>query len=450
MSSISSVTTPFDALLANSSLFDVIVFEWLDTRDLVALDTAAVHAASRAKLHAALSGVRFKVPFGDVPSLYWRNYWRILEWVADRKMYSSEGTWHMNHKLWDKLLSTPKMHPVMASFRDLRFENFHAASNLDGLSMCTRLEKLDLNNFVFSDENSGAGAGEGPVELPMLRELVMMCSTLNDPLLRFFDGAPRLEKLSMCRMRYADDLTAECAHAFFSRFSELHVYAEIDKFVKHASKSDAAMPRLSVLRLDNMASTEEIAPDLSSFLRKCPELRDLTISCLRVHIPSLFEWLGEFTPRLVRLHLDNARITEKKPNATAPAPVAANHAPLVFCTKLQLSSVIPSTIAETTRILSYARHVDDLTLWMMNRLDGAAMHTIAGLRRFASVEIHERERYLQDGSGLGGGGTRMLEEIKAAFDDTPRLKIVQWSEWLKENERLIRANSSKVLLDRVN
>lgn len=418
-------TTLFEELISNKDILDRVMYEWIDTKDLLKLDSAVVDTASRTKFHTALSQARYRVPFENSLENWWKNHENILDWVIARKMYTSEGVWHVNQKLWEILIGDPKYSALLASIRGIRFENFSTSSALEGLDRCVNLNRLEICNLTDPKANPT------PLNLPNLEELFVQNSQINADFTHIFGNTPKLTSLELLHVRYVD-IPAEAAQTFINRFTKVDVIGDLDNFL---SKLIRGPTRLQDVHIDKLHKAEPHPMDLKAFLEMIPDVRVLSVDRMRLHIPSFFKCLTAYNPHLRHLHLNHIRIMD------TPSPVPAENINLAF-SSLQISSLLPATNEETLKILEHTKTVTQLTLSMMNKLDHEGFQKIHAMRRYHSVEIQERKAYLSDDPA-------MINDIKTIFHDTPKLKIVEWPEWKAEIEKPTCPELATVLFERV-
>lgn len=418
------MTTLFDELISHKDILDRVVYDWIDTKDLLTLDSAVVDTQSRTKFHTALSQARYRVPFENSLENWWKNHENILDWVIARKMYTSEGVWHVNQKLWEILIGNAKYSALLVSIRGIRFENFSSSSALEGLDRCVNLNRLEICNLTEPKANPT------PLNLPNLEELFVQNSQINADFTNIFGNTPKLYSLEFLHVRYVD-IPAEAAQVFMNRFTKVDVIGDLDNFL---AKLIRGPTRLRDVHIDKLHKSEPNPMDLQGFLQNIPDVRELSVDRMRLHIPSFFKCLTAYNLHLRHLHLNHIRVME------TPSPVPGESINLGF-SSLQISTLLQSTNEETLKILEHTKTVTHLKLSMMSKLDLEGFKKIHNMRRYRSVEIQERKAYLSD-------DPEMLNGIKEIFADVPKLKIVEWPEWKSEIEKPTCPELATVLFER--
>jgi hypothetical protein len=424
------MATFYEELLSNKDILDNVVYDWLGTKDLVAFDSAVVGADRRAQFRKSMQSVRYRVPFENNLELWWKNHKHILEWFIARKMYNSEGIWHVNQKLWEVLISDSKYDELLKSMRGIRFENFSSESGLFGLEKCVNLRRLEICNLL------QVKSGVSPLNLPNLRQLYLQNCLMNSDLLNLLSNLPSLKFVQFHHDRY-QPVSADAAHAFIGHVETVRVIGDMDGFLTNLVQKPNQWRHVFI---DKMHKAETTPQDLHEFLKCVPEIRELQVERMRLHISSFFKCLAKYNTHLRRLHLNHIRSVETPSTFPEDAPTGCSFS------SLQISTLLQSTNDSVLKILNLcANSVSDLQLSFCSRLDDAGYREIAqilpGLR---SIEIDEK-RELFEGNEHAG----RVQKVSAEFSAIPKVKISLWPEWKSEKEKEMFPEQREVVFEKI-
>lgn len=409
-----------EGLLGKIDILDLVVYEWLGTKDLVQLDNAVIGAQRRDNFLTSLSTIRYRVPFEHNLELWWRHHKQIIEYFVSREMYKSEGVWHVNQKLWESLQNDPtdKYHTFIASFRGLRFENFIGSCNLKGLEKCQQLTELEICNLLTPAHNPN------PFHLPKLRRLYVQNCTINNEFLQYFQNCPVLKQVHFHHVKFVE-VSASHARDFLRQVESIKVLGDVDGFIKHLCQSPN---QLVVAKLDKMHKAENRATDLHDFLQRSPQLRELHVERMRLHDTSLFKCLKEYNRYISLLHLNHIRFMDTA--TTVPANNNSNGLELTFST-LKLSTPLPSTDDQVLHLLEACKsNVTHLELSFCSKLTDNGLHQMLNIARLQSIQIDDKKELWQGGDYAG-----RVDRIAQTFQSVPKVRISVWPEWKSEFEK---------------
>ncbi len=418
----------YEELLSNKDILDNVVYDWLGTKDLVALDNAVIGTENRKHFHKAMQGVRYRVPFEKNLELWWKNHKHILKWFISRKMYNSEGIWHVNQKLWEILISDSQYDDLLRSIRGIRFENFSSESALVGLDKCVNLHRLEICNLL------QIKAGAAPLGLPNLRQLYLQNCLMNGDLLNLFSNIPSLKFIQFHHDRY-QPVSADVSHAFIGHVETIRVVGDMDGFLTYMIQKPTQLRNVFI---DKMHKAETQPQDLNQFLQFVPEVRELQVERMRLHIPSFFKCLSAYNRHLRRLHLNHIRIME---TASTSPDVAID----VTFSSLQISTLLQSTNQSILGILNLCSGtVSDLQLSFCSKLDNAGFKEVANiLPGLRSIEIDERRELFEGNTNAG-----RVQSVANEFSRVSKVKISLWPEWKSEKEKEMFPEQREVVFDK--
>lgn len=419
----------YEELLSNKDILDNVVYDWLGTKDLVALDNAVVGTENRKTFHKAMEKVRYRVPFEKNLELWWKNHKHILHWFIERKMYNSEGIWHVNQKLWETLISDSKYDELLRSMRGIRFENFSSESCLTGLEKCVNLHRLEICNLL------QVKTGAVPLHLPNLRQLYLQNCLMNGDLLNLFSNLPALKFIQFHHDRY-QAVSADAAHSFIGHVETVRVIGDLDGFLTYMVQRPTQLRHVFI---DKMHKAETNPQDLSQFLQFVPEVRELQVERMRLNIPSFFKCLSAYNRHLRRLHLNHIRLMDT--TSTAP-DVPIN----VTFSSLQISTLLQSNNDSVMKIVGLcANTVSELQLSFCSKLDNNGFRDISqAFQSLRSVEIHEKRELFEGNTNVG-----RVQEVANMFASIPKVKIYLWPEWKSEKEKEMFPDQGEVVFEKI-
>lgn len=417
----------YENLLTHRDVMDNVIFEWLSTKDLVQLDSAVVGNRRRKAFHQSLSNIRYGVPFEKNLEYWWRHHKSILKWFIDRRMYNSEGIWHVNQKLWEVMMQDKKYDPLIARMRGIRFENFNSETALVGLDKCTNLFRLEICNLLQPKPNGA------PLNIPSLQELYVQNVAMNPDFLRLFSNVPSLKFIQFHHARY-QAVPTDIANAFIGTVEKIKVIGDLDGFLTHIVQG---VTRLQNVTIDKMHKAETTPQDLSIFLTRIPDVRILSVDRMRLHIPSFFKCLTVHNRHLRSLHLNHIRVMDLE----TPCPDVRVD---LTCTRLQISTLLPSTNQQVMSIINLCKNiVSELAISFCSRLENDGYAEIARTCRLHSMEIDDR-RELYEGTENAG----RIDQIANIFGGVAKLRLTLWPEWKSEKEKTMVPHEKTIAYER--
>lgn len=277
-----------------------------------------------------------------------------------------------------------------------------------------------------------------PLTIPSLQELYVQNVAMNSDFLRLFSQMPSLKFIQFHHARY-QAVPADIAHAFIGcHVEKIKVIGDLDGFLTHIVQSVTALRHVII---DKMHKAETIPQDLSIFLYRIPEVRILSVDRMRLHIPSLFRCLSVYNRQLRSLHLNHIRVMD----IPTPSPETAID---LTCTKLQISTLLPSTNQQVLGILTLCKDiVSELSLSFCSRLDNEGYAEIARLMpTLHKIEIDDR-RELFEGSEHSGR-VDLVANLFTHVSHVSHITITLWPEWKSEKEKTMVPHEKTIVYER--
>jgi hypothetical protein len=187
-----------------------------------------------------------------------------------------------------------------------------------------------------------------------------------------------------------------------------------------------------------MHKAESTAQDLSVFLTRIKEVRDLSVDRMRLHIPSFFQCLTVHNIHLRLLHLNHIRVMDT-PTPCPQVPIQLS------CTRLKISTLLPSNNQQVIAILNHCKeNITELGLSFCSRMDDAGYEEVARMMTLLhSMEIDDR-RELFEGPESSG----RVDRVAHFFAHVPKFRITLWPEWKSEKEKTMVPHEKTVVYER--
>jgi hypothetical protein len=530
-------------------IFNTILTEWIDLKDLVNLDIAVTNKNERKIFLELLSQIPMEIPFGSSSTSstrvaeknkiaqktvkYWKNHKLIIDWLSKRKIYNIRGPGLMiTQKIWEgyfpndleKAIVLQNKSPeyylfldFLSHLRGLTLTNFHDTFPIVQLGgYCPQLRDLKLYNLLYDivlDE-------ENLPTFSYLNSVYLENVLITSQLLQFFSSTSCqikkiLFKYILFESRFCvlpGPINSIMTKKFLSTIHDLTVVGNIDEFLTkfcylsinerddaaaeedavdtYDSKADSKSygkkeknsttaftggdmkemldmkslsfetttspsspsspvysPSSSVyhfrrIHLDSIMKLTSDPICLNSLLKKSPFLKDLIIQRMHLKIFSFLSTLCEWNQKVEILHLNHCQlILEDNPQARYLTSSLCIHS-LPFTT-LQLSSLVIHF--NDKKCLSFFSLLQNnkITTLVISFCSKLTLTTFSQLSRFfphlQTIIIEEKKEILTFDH------VKMLIDCCSSFQN---VKIVEWPEWMTEEEKLYRDDHKDVLYER--
>lgn len=418
------------SLISDRDVFNVIVSEWLTMKDLVNLDTAIVSEDERPAFLDLLSTVPYKAPFSNDLEKWWKNHKDCLKWLLSRRMLSSEGMWHVNHKLWGTLLDNTAdsqgYKELVATLKGIFFEGFNGPFNMRGLELAVELKDLYLCNL-----NSPQSATSQIC--PALEHLTLQNSKVCDVILRNFMHCPNLKSVDLRHVTYGDLTDPQVMNNFLRKIESIKVLNNVTDFKTICC---TAPNDIKIASLDMLHTTGNTEYDLEPFLRNSPNLCELHVERMCLDITTLFALISKYCPNLTYLHLNHIRVVSASSTTNPPAEFE------VPFTRLKISTMIPSFDDKYQLTLGLTKgKIAQLELSYCEKLTDGGYLSIRDLcPNLQKLEIDDKKSLFE---GVGDNHSR-VSRIAEYFAAVPEVKISLWEDWYADSDKQRNLHLSEV------
>ncbi len=405
------------SLLENRDIFNAVVSEWLDLKDLVNLDTAMCSIELRDLFLSLLHAVPFPIPFANRIHDWWKNHQHCLKWFANRRMCESRGQLNVHQKLWENLLLNQDVDylPFLQGIRDLRFLGFSGSFDFTGLEECSRLTQLHFCNL------SSTQTPPRPLKSSSLELLSLQNSLFDNAVIQEFLECENLKTLDLIHAKYPFSLSIDHSKIFLGRIENVRVLGDVNAFLSLLNNITTGF---TSVYFDKAHKSEAEPFNPQQLLQLSPNIRELTIARMRIEPVSFLNYLHRFGHFLDYIHLNHCKLVDD----VAWTHDEDENGATLNCGKLKLSSLLFLTNNSLSLILrAFKDKLRHLSLSYCSRISDEGFLIIPKLcPNLVYLEIADKQVCWDESR---------IFRISEIFAGIPNFRIVLWQDWLTEDQK---------------
>lgn len=216
---------PLIHLLHCEDVFTMILYDWVELKEIITLDNALTNREYREVYFQLLKTIPYKLSSRSKYSLQ-----KSLGWFIKRNMYNLLGELDVNQSSWQNILSFPNINHnlFLKNIEKLKVRFQNSPSNYQRLNECSKLKELGCFCLTF------------PLSLPnSLKSMTYYQGSLNDEIISSLNACPNLtffssESTIFYPLKYPKEHYLE--YSFFKNIEKIEIKGKVLNFFKIFSR----------------------------------------------------------------------------------------------------------------------------------------------------------------------------------------------------------------------